>query len=156
MSGQGVGKFEQSFLSGHHGAPACLHTWGATIAQSCNCILLTITFFVFVCLCLVQTSPGGPFWPQQPPTKAIPMLSVWIRGTGLRAHVEPFGDRGNDDGDMYNRAHREIKNQNKDSHTWIFIGNWILNLICFLQFFDLSTPSAISFFVLFTREKCPK
>ena len=40
------------------------------------------------------------------------------------------------------RAHREIKNQNRDSHTWIFIGNWILNLICFLQFFDLSTPSA--------------
>lgn len=31
------------------------------------------------------------------------MLSVWIRGTGLRAHVEPFEDRGNDDGDdMYN------------------------------------------------------
>ena len=43
---------------------------------------------------------------------------------------------------MNNRAHREIKNQNRDSHTWIFIGNWILNLICFLQFFDLSTPSA--------------
>ena len=40
------------------------------------------------------------------------------------------------------RAHREIKNQNRDSHTWIFIGNRILNLICFLQFFDLSTPSA--------------
>ena len=32
------------------------------------------------------------------------MLSVWIRGTGLRAHVEPFEDRGNDDDgdDMYN------------------------------------------------------
>ena len=44
--------------------------------------------------------------------------------------------------EMTTRAHREIKNQNKDSHTWIFIGNWILNLICFLQFFDLSTPSA--------------
>ena len=29
------------------------------------------------------------------------MLSVWILGTGLRAHVEPFEDRGNDDGDMY-------------------------------------------------------
>ena len=43
---------------------------------------------------------------------------------------------------IYIRAHREIKNQNRDSHTWIFIGNWILNLICFLQFFDLSTPSA--------------
>ena len=41
-----------------------------------------------------------------------------------------------------NRAHREIKNQNRDSHTWIFIGNQILKLICFLQFFDLSTPSA--------------
>ena len=27
-------------------------------------------------------------------------------------------------------------------HTWISIGNWILNLICFLQFFYLSTPSA--------------
>ena len=25
------------------------------------------------------------------------MLSVWILGTGLRAHVEPFEDRGNDD-----------------------------------------------------------
>ena len=43
---------------------------------------------------------------------------------------------------MSNRAHREIKNQNRDSHTWIFIGNRILKLICFLQFFDLSTPSA--------------
>ena len=40
------------------------------------------------------------------------------------------------------RAHQEFKNQNRDSHTWIFIGNRILNLICFLQFFDLSTPSA--------------
>ena len=40
------------------------------------------------------------------------------------------------------RAHRKIKNQNRDWHTWIFIGNWILNLICFLQFLDLSTPSA--------------
>ena len=48
MSGQGVGKFEQSFLSGHHGAPACLHTWGTTITQSYECILLRGTFFVFV------------------------------------------------------------------------------------------------------------
>ena len=24
---------------------------------------------------------------------------------------------------LFIRAHREIKNQNKDSHTWIFIGN---------------------------------
>ena len=93
MSGQGVGKFEQSFLSGHHGAPACLHTWGTTITQSYECILLRGTFFVFVFF-LVQTSPGGPFCPQQPPTKAIPMLSVWILGTGLRAHVEPFEERG--------------------------------------------------------------
>ena len=48
MSGQGVGKFEQSLLSGHHGAPACLHTWGTTITQSYECILLRGTFFVFV------------------------------------------------------------------------------------------------------------
>ena len=43
---------------------------------------------------------------------------------------------------IHYRAHQEIKNQNRDSYTWIFIGNWILNLICFLQFFDLSTLSA--------------
>ena len=32
------------------------------------------------------------------------MLSVWIRGTGLRAQVEPFEDRGtdDDDDDVYN------------------------------------------------------
>ena len=35
------------------------------------------------------------------------------------------------------------KFQNWDLHTWISIGNWILNLICFLQFFDLSTPFAV-------------
>ena len=40
------------------------------------------------------------------------------------------------------RAHREIKNQNRDSHTWIFIGNQILMWVCFLHFFDLSTSSA--------------
>ena len=28
-------------------------------------------------------------------------------------------------------------------HTWISIGNWILNLICFLHFFYLSTPFAV-------------
>ena len=40
------------------------------------------------------------------------------------------------------RARWEIKNQNWDLHTWILMGNWILNLIYFLQFFDSSTPSA--------------
>ena len=43
---------------------------------------------------------------------------------------------------MVIRARWEIKNQNYELHTWILIGNWILNLIYFLQFFDLSTPSA--------------
>ena len=33
-----------------------------------------------------------------------------------------------------NRARWEIKNQNFYLHTWILIGNWILNLICFLYF----------------------
>ena len=48
---------------------------------------------------------------------------------------------------MRNRARwdlpRRPKFQNWDLHTWISIGNWILNLICFLQFFDLSTPFAV-------------
>ena len=48
---------------------------------------------------------------------------------------------------MYNRARwdwpQRPKFQNWDLHTWISIGNWILNLICFLQFFDLSTPFAV-------------
>ena len=67
ISGQGVGKFEQSSLSGHlnSGAPSCLQTW-----------------------------PGGPVGPQHPPTKAMPMLSSWIRGIGLRAHVDPLGTTG--------------------------------------------------------------
>ena len=38
---------------------------------------------------------------------------------------------------------RRPKFQNWDLHTWILMGNWILNLICFLQFFDLSTPFAV-------------
>ena len=33
--------------------------------------------------------------------------------------------------------------------TWILIGNSILNLICFLQFFDLSTPSAAKMWFYF-------
>ena len=48
------------------------------------------------------------------------------------------------------------KFQNWDLHTWISIGNWILNLICFLQFFDLSTPSAAKmrfYFLPFTWSK---
>ena len=48
---------------------------------------------------------------------------------------------------MYTRARwdwpQRPKFQNWDLHTWISIGNWILNLICFLQFFDLSTPFAV-------------
>ena len=40
------------------------------------------------------------------------------------------------------RARWEIKNQNQDLHTWILMGNWILNLIYFLQFFYSSTPFA--------------
>ena len=47
---------------------------------------------------------------------------------------------------MYNRAHRDWplrpKIENRDSHTWIFKGNWILMWVCFLHFFDLSTFSA--------------
>ena len=66
ISGQGVGKFEQSslfmHLPGDHddggyqfkNLPAC---WG----------------------------------PLHRPTKAMPMLSSWILGIGFRAHVEPFG-----------------------------------------------------------------
>ena len=37
---------------------------------------------------------------------------------------------------------RKPKFQNQDLHTWILMGNWILKLIYFLQFFYLSTPSA--------------
>ena len=44
------------------------------------------------------------------------------------------------------RAHRDWplrpKIENRDSHIWIFIGNWILMWGCFLHFFDLSTSSA--------------
>ena len=47
---------------------------------------------------------------------------------------------------LYIRAHRDWplrpKIENRDSHTWIFIGNWILMWVCFLHFFDLSTSSA--------------
>ena len=47
---------------------------------------------------------------------------------------------------VYTRAHRDWplrpKIENRDSHTWIFIGNWILMWVCFLHFFDLSTSSA--------------
>ena len=47
---------------------------------------------------------------------------------------------------MRNRAHRDWplrpKIENRNSHTWIFIGNWILMWVCFLHFFDLSTSSA--------------
>ena len=47
---------------------------------------------------------------------------------------------------MYIRAHRDWplrpKIENRDSHTWIFIGNWILMWVCFLHFFYLSTSSA--------------
>ena len=41
------------------------------------------------------------------------------------------------------RARWEIKNQNEDLLIWILIGNWILNLICFLHFFYLRTSSAV-------------
>ena len=40
------------------------------------------------------------------------------------------------------RLGEKPKNQNPVSHTWILMGNCILKLICFLHFFDLSTPSA--------------
>ena len=47
---------------------------------------------------------------------------------------------------LASRAHRDWplrpKIENRDSHTWIFIGNWILMWVCFLHFFDLSTSSA--------------
>jgi hypothetical protein len=65
IAGQGVGNCWQSSFSLHHPAPSCAHT------------------------------PGGPAllgrWSRHFPTKAIPMLSVWIRGMGLRAQVLPFG-----------------------------------------------------------------
>ena len=62
------------------------------------------------------------------------------------------------------RAHRDWplrpKIENRDSHTWIFIGNWILMWVCFLHFFLFEhffcCKNAILFFALFTREKGPK
>ena len=40
----------------------------------------------------------------QVPTKAIPTLSVWMRGTGFRAHVLPFGTTGQTESSTYLRA----------------------------------------------------
>jgi hypothetical protein len=37
----------------------------------------------------------------QVPTKAIPTLSVWMRGMGLRAHVLPFGTTGQTESSTY-------------------------------------------------------
>ena len=35
------------------------------------------------------------------------------------------------------------KSRNKDPHSWNWTGNLILKLVCFLQLFDLSTPSVV-------------
>ena len=40
------------------------------------------------------------------------------------------------------RARWETKNQNKDTHTLILVGNCVMTPICFLHFYDLSTPFA--------------
>ena len=40
------------------------------------------------------------------------------------------------------RARWKNKNQNKDTHTLILVGNCVMTPICFLHFYDLSTPFA--------------
>ena len=72
--------------------PPCLDTMELLLA--CKPETIHIATDNFVWQVILPTSPGGPFWPQHPPTKAIPMLSVWILGTGFRAQVEPFGTTG--------------------------------------------------------------
>ena len=70
------------------------------------------------------------------PNLEINMWILWpkTKGTKISHKIEEYQPP--------TRAHREIKNQNRDSHTWIFIGNWILMWVCFLHFFYLSTSSA--------------
>ena len=58
-----------------------------------------------------------------------------------------------------NRDWWEIKNQNQDSHTWVLMGNCILNLICFLHSLIwalLLQSNTFLFFALFRRENAQK
>ena len=79
ISGQGVGKFEQSSLSMH--LPGDHDDFSDDDDYSDDDDEDHYQF-------MHQPACWGPL---HRPTKAMPMLSSWILGIGFRAHVEPFG-----------------------------------------------------------------
>ena len=84
-SGQGEGKLEQSSLAGHQGAPSCRQLPSHSPAmESCKYHWCEIV----ICALFASSEESRLL---HAPIQAMPMLSVWMRGTGLRAQVEPAG-----------------------------------------------------------------